>query len=59
MEIAAGWEGDDDGHDDDDDDHVHYDDHDHNHDDDDDDDDIGREFFSPAPISRTGNYWPR
>ena len=28
-------------------------------DDDDDDDDIGREFFSPAPISLTGNYWPR
>ena len=25
----------------------------------DDDDDIGREFFSPAPISLTGNYWPR
>ena len=25
----------------------------------DDDDAIDREFFSPAPISLTGNYWPR
>ena len=22
-------------------------------------DHVGREFFSPAPISLTGNYWPR
>ena len=42
--------------------HLRQNDEDGNGDDDDDyanDDDIGREFFSPAPISLTGNYWPR
>ena len=65
MGIAAEWAGqlhlrqnDEDSNGDDDDDDANDGDDD---DDDanDDDDDIGREFFSPAPISLTGNYWPR
>ena len=65
MEIAAEWAGqlhlrqndeDSNGDDDDDDANDGDDDDDYANDD---DDAIDREFFSPAPISLTGNYWPR